>query len=181
MLKPLPNILAITGGVSSRQKEGKEKTQLGTSQQCGTLSHDSLTTSMFGNAQTCNFLPRKQVRKNDRPRPRTFLRFHPHQEALEEASAAMLESKPFKNSKRSRACNMTPKDTHTTTSAVWDKKKVKPQRTKHNANTHTTHHTRCLRQKEGKTLQNHTKQMECCRRHGKQGRCYRQHAPREHT
>ena len=65
MLIPLPNILAITGGVSSRQKEGKEKTHIGTRQQYGTLSHDSLTTSMFGNAQTCYFLPRKQAPKRD--------------------------------------------------------------------------------------------------------------------
>ena len=97
MLISLPNILAITGGVSSRQKEGKEKTQFGTRQQYGTLSHDSLTTSMFDNAQTCYIIQRKQVRKNDRPRPRTFWRFRPYQEALEEASAAMLESKPFKS------------------------------------------------------------------------------------
>ena len=81
MLKSLPNILAITGGVSSRQKEGKEKTQFGTMRTYGTLSHDSLATSMFGSAQSCNFLPRKQVRKNDRPRPRTFLRFRSYQEA----------------------------------------------------------------------------------------------------
>ena len=65
MLKPLPNILAITGGVSSRQKEGKEKTQIETRQQYGTLSHDSLTASMFGNAQTCYFLPRKQAPTRD--------------------------------------------------------------------------------------------------------------------
>ena len=68
-------------GVSSRQKEGNEKTQFGTMRTYGTLSHDSLATSMFGSAQSCNFLPRKQVRKNDRPRPRTFLRFRSYQEA----------------------------------------------------------------------------------------------------
>ena len=28
MLKSLPNMLAITGGISARQKEGKEKTKL---------------------------------------------------------------------------------------------------------------------------------------------------------
>ena len=50
---------------------------------------------MFGSAQTCHFQPRIQVRKNDRPRPRTFGRFRLYQEALEEASAAMLESTPF--------------------------------------------------------------------------------------
>ena len=103
MLISLPNILAITGGVSSRQKEGKEKPLFGTRQNNCTISHDCLTTAMFGSARTCYFVTRKQVRKNDRRRPRTFCCFRSYQKALEKAGTAMLESKPFKNTKKSRA------------------------------------------------------------------------------
>ena len=69
-------------GVSSRQKEGKEKTQFETRQQHGTLSHDSLATSMFVNAQTCYFLPRKQMRNkttdDDRGLFAVFVRIRRH-------------------------------------------------------------------------------------------------------
>ena len=75
MLKPLPNILAITGGVSTRQKEGKGKTELRTCRNHGTPTHDRDTNAMLMSVRTCYFLPRIHVRKNSGAQWRTFYHF----------------------------------------------------------------------------------------------------------
>jgi hypothetical protein len=91
MLKSLPNILAITGGVSSRQKEGKEKhnsepyehmalSPMTLSQpQCSAVH--SLAT--FSHVNKC-----KKTTALDRAHFGVFVRIRRH---MEEASAAMLE------------------------------------------------------------------------------------------
>ena len=72
---PLPNMLAITGGVSSRQKEGKGKTELRTCRNHGTPTHDRDTNAMSRSVRTCYFLPRIHVRKNSGAQWRTFYQF----------------------------------------------------------------------------------------------------------
>ena len=77
----LPNILAITGGVSTRQKEGKEKTQLRTLQNNGAPTHDRDTNAMLRSVWTCIILPRKQARKNNGEQWRTFYHFASYNDA----------------------------------------------------------------------------------------------------
>jgi len=60
---------------SSRQKEGKEKSQFGTRQKHCTISHDCLTTAMFSSARTCYVLPRICMQNINGAQWRTFYPF----------------------------------------------------------------------------------------------------------
>ena len=92
----LPNILAITGGVSTRQKEGKEKTQLSTLQKHGAPTHDRDTNAMLRSVWTCNILPRKQARKNSGERWRTFYHFAPYNDAHTKAPQQIKKGYTFR-------------------------------------------------------------------------------------
>ena len=130
----------------------------------GTISHDCLTTAMFSSAQTCYFLPRVCVQKNNGAQWRTFYNFASYNEAHTPAlqdikrgnssSCGAAEVTPHMATQRAqsggqRVCIGTRhasrmqrmatdntrgqqhmlKPCHKTTPDVWDKKKVKPNRT----------------------------------------------------
>ena len=139
MLKSLPNILAITGGVSSRQKEGNEKTQIGTRQQHGTLSNDSLATSMFSSVQNCYVVPRIRIQKNRRGPSRTFSHFASYRRAHKSPSGWQL----LANLSRAEGNR-------------WQQKKQRAAESRtENVNT-----PKCLGQSEGNTPQGHTEGRE---------------------
>ena len=80
---------------------------------------------MFGSAQTCGFLPRRQVRKTtalDRAHVAVFVRIRRHWRKLAQPCLKANLSRTQKSQEPHR-------NTHKSKRGVWDKKKVKPHRT----------------------------------------------------
>ena len=149
----------------------------------GTVTHDCLTTAMLSNAQTVNFIPRICMQKISGGQWRTFYHFA----SYKEAPTTGLQDIKRGNSLRKVDSDAThdfllPPPPEPGVQG-WRQKctficKPKPQRFeayfigKNNETrsdqaqcTHTTPHQMHEKKTEGNTSQNHTTQMECCRRH----------------
>ena len=148
MLKPLPNILAITGGVSTRQKEGKGKTELRTCWNHGTPTHDRDTNAMLRSVRTCYFLPRIHVRKNSGAQWRTFYHFVSYKGAHTRPSRHQGKEQPAQGRLRCHPWLLIRLLSHI--------HYVDPYGSNPHGNTHQTKPDG-LRQEEGKTSYGHTR------------------------